>query len=379
MHRYDAIVVGTGGVGSAALLCLALRGKSALGLDRFPPGHDRGSSHGATRMIRQAYFEHPDYVPLVLRAYELWAELEARRGDALFRQTGLLQLGPADGAVYRGVLASAERHSLAVDQLTAAEVRERYPNLRPDDAMVGLFERRAGYLSVETCIVAQLEEAVRSGAELKTGESVLSWRADGSGYLVETDCDVYRADRLIVTAGPWAGQLLADLNLPLVVVRKPQYWFAADSPHWQVDRGATAFLFETPAGMFYGFPQIDERGVKVAEHSGGPTVDDPLQVDREVDAADQQRVEAFCERYLVGMTTRRTHHAVCMYTMAPDADFIVDRHPAHPGVVFAAGLSGHGFKFTPVLGQALVDLAIEGRTTLPVDFLGAQRDRLRNG
>lgn len=383
MTKYDVIVLGTGGIGSAALAQLAMRGRRVLGLDRFPPAHDRGSSHGQTRMIREAYFEHPDYVPLVQRAYQLWAELEQQSGEALYRETGLLQIGPPQGLIVPGVLRTAAEHRLDVETLGPKEIERRFPGFRVNgmndgtQAAVGLFERRAGYLRVEACVRAYLDLAVRRGAELRTGVAVQSWRGVVGGVEVEAGASRFRADQLLVTAGAWASELLLGLGLRLEVRRKPQYWYRASGTEYHVDRGAPAFLFETSDGLFYGFPQIDEFGVKMAEHSGGRHVADPLLLDRELDRDDQMRVEAFAARHMPAITREMTRHAPCMYTMTADENFIVDRHPEWPQVVFAAGLSGHGFKFAGVLGEALADLALEGKTKLPIGFLNCHRPSLR--
>lgn len=375
VNRYEAIVIGTGAVGSATLSELARRGVRAIGLDRFPPGHDRGSSHGATRMIRQAYFEHPDYVPLVLRAFDLWGQLEARRGRRLYHEVGLLQVGPADGHVLQGVTASAKQHGLHIESLTAEETRQRFAGLLVPESMEALFETRAGYLEVENCIVTMAEEAVEAGAELQIGGAVRSWRVEGAGVVVETDTATFLGDRLIITAGAWAGQLLADLPVTFEIRRKPLYWYKTESTDYMATAGCPAFLFETDDGVFYGFPQVDADGIKLAEHSGGSVVADPSYIDRDLDGHDKNRVEAFAERYLLHVSKDLVRHATCMYTMTPDEHFIVDRDAQHPHVAFAAGLSGHGFKFAPVLAEALADLVLEGRTDLPIGFLAADRFR----
>ena len=376
MATYDCIVLGTGGVGSAALYQLAARGLSVLGLDRFGPGHDRGSSHGQTRIIRQAYFEHADYVPLVLRSYELWRELEQRRGEQLFVQAGLLEVGPSQGVVVPGVKYAAAKYNLSIDELSAREIMSRWPGFRVDDDMSGVFEREAGYLHVERCVIAHLEEAQRLGATLETGVRVREWKADGGDAItVETDRGSFSAGRLIVTPGAWAPQLLAGLGLRLEVRRKPLFWYECPD-EYHVNSGFPGYLFEMPEGIFYGFPQIDEQGIKIAEHTAGDIVTDPLLVDRELHDRDQKMVEMFLERHLPHVSRNLQEHAVCMYTCTPDEQFIVDRHPQHPQVAFAAGLSGHGFKFTPALGQALVELAIDGRTELPIEFLSASRPEL---
>lgn len=377
MPTFHTIVLGVGGVGSAALMHLARRGVSCLGIDRFPPGHDRGSSHGATRIIRQAYFEHSNYVPMALRSYELWHELEQFCGEQLYHEVGLLQIGPPNGEVVPGVRASAREHGLVIDELTTDDVARLYPGLRMPDGYAAVFERRAGYLRVERCVVAHADAAQRFGAQLRVGEAVRAWRVANDQVVVETDRDTYFAERLIVTAGAWAGQLLADLNIALVVRRKPLYWWRPQDETYLASRGCPGYLYEVPEGCFYGFPQIDASGVKVAEHSGGPAVNDPLTVNRELDVADQARVAGFVRQWMPRLSTECLGHTVCLYTMSPDQHFIVDRHPRHPEVALAAGLSGHGFKFTPVLGEALAQLAVEGRTTSTIDFLGIDRPALR--
>lgn len=371
MRRYEVIVVGIGGVGSAVLCHLARRGVRALGLDRFPPGHDRGSSHGSTRIIRQAYFEHADYVPLLLRAWQLWAELAERHGRPLLEEVGLLQVGPADGVVVPAVLKSARMHRLAVEQVPPREIVRRWPGFAAGDGLIGAYERRAGYLHVEDGVQAHVSAALSAGAELACDRAVVAWRREGSGIAVETDREEICADRLVITAGPWAGDLLADFAVRLTVLRKPVFWLATRDESYRA--GCPCFLYELPVGIFYGIPQVDERGVKVAEHSGGEPVVDPLSVDRGLRADDHRRVAAFVETYLPRASGEVRHHSVCMYTMTPDQHFVVDFHPSFPRVVFVAGLSGHGFKFAPVLGEIAADLALDGRTPHPIGFLRVGR------
>jgi monomeric sarcosine oxidase len=392
MAHYDAIVLGAGGIGGAALYHLARRGVRALGVDRFCPPHDRGSSHGQTRVIRQAYFEHADYVPLLIESYRLWRELERETGRDLFHQAGLIQIGPPDGEVVAGVLRAAKDHALAVESLRAAEIERRWPGLRVNDPLVGVYEPTAGYLLVEDCVAAHLAAAQAAGAELLPETEVQQWSANERDVRVLTSKGEFAAKHLIVTAGAWAGPLLADLKIPLTVRRKSMFWFATDEKQYNAAAGFPVFLFELPdAGgrasprleidrlgetavrVFYGFPKLDSRGVKFAEHSGGRVVKDPLAVDRAIDPQDQRRLLDVLPHYLPGVSQRVTDHAVCLYTMSPDGHFIVDRHPVYPNVVFAAGLSGHGFKFAPVLGRALADLALERGADLPIEFLSLAR------
>lgn len=369
---YDAIILGVGGVGSAALFHLAGRGAKVLGLDRFPPGHDRGSSHGRTRIIRQAYFEHPDYVPLLFRAYELWDELGERRGRVLRHETGLLQVGPPHSSVVASVRESARRHRLEVDELNALEIHERFPGFRATGDWIGLFERRAGYLDVEACVVAHAEEAVKLGAELQTGAEVRGWSSKPDCIEVETTAGRFEAKRLVVTAGPWTPQLLRDLGVPLEVRRKPQLWYPAPDVY-RADRGCPAYLFDLPDGIFYGLPAIDDFGLKAAEHTGGAIVTDPLHVNRGLHRDDHEGVEQFLAACLPSVGRPSINQSVCLYTLTPDEHFVVDRHPSDERISFAAGLSGHGFKFTCVLGEALADLSLSGRTELPIDFLSLKR------
>jgi len=371
--NYDVIVIGVGGVGSAAIYQLALRGARVLGIEQFGVAHDRGSSHGHTRVIRQAYFEHPDYVPLLTTAYQLWRDLERETANTLFHRVGLLEVGPAGGVLIPGVLESSRQHNLAVDQLTTSDFSGRFPGFRlPDDAEA-VFEANAGYLMVEDCISAHIQEAVKLGAELRTHTAVRSWQAEADCVSVVCDTERFTAGKLVLATGAWVVPLLDQLGVPLRVLTKHLYWYGNDDPAYRADRGCPVFFYEMSRGCFYGFPQLDLRGVKIAEHTGGTELSDPSQLPREVDVEDRRRAASFLCQALPGVSRRPTDHASCMYTMSPDEHFILDRHPQFADVAFAAGLSGHGFKFAPVLGRALAELTLDGETTLPIDFLSIDR------
>lgn len=375
MQTFDLIVLGTGGVGSAALYLAAKRGLRCLGVDAFPPAHALGSSHGQTRIIRQAYYEHPDYVPLAIASYDHWHAVEQEAGEQVFVQTGLLQVGPSEGEVVCGVRESARRYHLAVDELSQAEIAHRFPGFRVPEGMAGIYEATAGYLRVERAVALQLELAQKHGAVLETGQRVVSWNVNaGQGGSIEIETDAGRrfsTARLIITAGAWAAQLLPDLSRSLTVLRKPQFWFPVVDPSVR-PADSPAFLYEMPEGVFYGFPPIAGR-MKIAQHSGGDPVANPLTVERSILPTDLPPLQRFISGQLPGLDPNPADHSVCMYTMSPDQHFVVDRHPQYPQVAFAAGLSGHGFKFTGILGQALVELAVDGSTLLPVQFLSAQR------
>jgi sarcosine oxidase len=368
--HYDVVVLGIGGVGSAALYQLAKRGVRVLGIDRFPPGHALGSSHGETRIIRQAYFEHSDYVPLALRAYELWHELEQRVNKQLFSQVGLLQVGPAEGHVVSGVLRSAKNHSLSVEQLDRQQLVQRFPGFHFPANAIGVFEKRAGYLRVEASVLAHAQAAVELGAQLSVGVTVQEINSESNGVKIVTSSGTIRANKIVVSPGPWASQILAFAQHKLQVRRKHVYWMSTASPQLHEQSGCPTFLFELPHGVFYGFPVRDNLGLKVAEHTGGEVVPHPpSQAYTAFNNTDFQRVNTFLREFMPLVSETRLHHSTCYYTMTPDEHFLVDVQPENPRIAFAAGLSGHGFKFTPVLGEALADLALEGKTELPIGFL----------
>jgi len=370
----DVIVIGTGAVGSAAMYYLARNGVDVIGLDRFPAAHDKGSSHGQTRIIRLAYFEHPDYVPLLKRSFELWEELEKVSGIDLYTESGLIQVGPPDGEIVAGVRESAAMHNLTVEDVTQSDLKDFYPGFSIPDGMEAVFEKRAGFLKVEKCIETFLDLADKSGAQLHTGIEVLGWQLDSDDRVkVTTNEGAFAADRIIVTAGAWAGDLIKGLGVNLTVVRKPLFWFQSDNIY-ELDSGCPAFFYETSEGSFYGFPAIDELGLKVAEHTGGEPVINPLDVDRSKHRSDEAKIEYFLQEYLTAMNSPTlTDHKVCMYTRSPDEDFIIDKVEVYPQVSYVAGLSGHGFKMASVLGEIMADMATKGSTEYPIEFLSANR------
>ncbi len=364
-------------MGSAALRELARRGLRVLGLERFHIGHDRGSSHGETRIIRKAYFEHPDYVPLLRRAYELWQELEQEAGEKLFHRTGLLEIGRPDGVVIPGVRRSAREHGLPVEDVPIEGVAHRFPGFSASGDMVALFEADAGYLPVERCVHVLVESARAHGATVREGVCVQGWTARGTDIVVQATSESLTAARLVLCPGPWAGDLLAHFRLPLSVRRKPVFWFAARPGAYDPHRGSPVFCFDTPFGFFYGFPAVDGVSVKVAEHTGGRIIGDADSVDRTIRKEDEQPVRDFVARHLSSATTEILRNSVCLYTMTPDEHFIIDRDPDHSAIAFAAGFSGHGFKFCPVVGSILADLVLRSTSDEPCGFLGASRPSLR--
>lgn len=369
--RYDVVVAGVGGCGSSALYHLARRGVRAVGIDRFPVAHDRGSSHGDTRVIRQAYFEHPDYVPLLRRAYELWREIEDDAGADLLDVCGLLMVGPEEGEILGGARLAATKYDVPLEILDAGAAAARCPGMVVPEGLGAVWEPMGGYLRVEDCVRTHIEQAVRRGAELRTGESIVRWDAGPDGVRVETDREVYEADRLILTPGSWAPGLLQDVGVAFEILRKVLLWYPREAPASPVPDHT--FFYELPYGLFYGFPCIDGQTVKVAQHSGGTVVADPLDVERALLPGDLPEADRFVSEILPGAVSTAGRHAVCLYTMTTDGHFVIDRHPRHENVVFATGFSGHGFKFMSAMGAILSELAVDGRTESPIDFLGTHR------
>lgn len=376
-ERYDVIVLGVGGFGSGAFDHLARRGLKVLGIERFAIAHQLGSSHGETRIIRKAYFEHPDYVPLLLRAYDLWKELERDTRRTLFHQVGLLIAGPPEGEAVAGSRLARQRYGVPLEDVSRDEFARRFPGFRIPESYEAVFEPEGGYLEVERCVTSHVERGVLAGGTVRTDETVRSWSSNGRHVTVTTDRDTYSAGSLVITAGAWAGSVLADLDVPLHVVRKPLFWCPVRSPDYAAGSGSPTFYFDLPHGSFYGFPSLDGKVLKVAEHSGGDPAPDPLLVEWNLLPGDFPRIADFLREHLPGVEPRPERHAVCLYTLTPDRHFVIDRHPEYGNVAIGAGFSGHGFKFTSVLGEALADIATEGKTNLPTSFLSLDRAALR--
>ena len=373
---YDAIVAGLGGMGSAAAYHLAARGKRVLGLERHAPVHDRGSSHGESRIIRQAYFEDSAYVPLVLRAYELWEELERETGRHLMSLVGGLMIGPPEGALVAGSVASADEHGLPYEILSASELKRRYPIFEPDPNVVALYEERAGFVRPEAGVKAHLGLAAALGAELRFEERITSWEASPSGVRVETERGSYEAERLVVSAGAWAGELLADLGLPLEVTRQILFWLrpvGGVEPY--APERVPIWIYEPDDGnMFYSFPAVDGAdSVKAAffRADGKPT--DPETIDREVHDEEVEFIRGYLARHVPSMNGDLVAAKTCMYTNTPDEHFVISTHPDHPHISIATGFSGHGYKFCSVVGEILADLATEGKTEHPIELFSPAR------
>jgi sarcosine oxidase len=346
---YDVAVAGLGGFGSAAAYHLASRGQRVLGLDRYPAAHDAGASHGESRIMRQAYFEGSGYVPLLRRTSELWERLGADAGEPLLARTGGLFLGRPGTRVFDGSLASAREWDIDHEVLDAAEVTRRFPALHPPADTSALFEPAAGVLGPEAAVAAHLRLAARSGADLRFDEPVSSWTAADDHVVVHTSRGSHEVATLVLTPGRWAGELLADLAMPLRVEPREMHWFRpSDASAFHI--GAfPVWIWDRDDGTApYGVPALDGETVKAAVH---------YSTSRPADSWTAGDVAELLAELLPGLGSDVARSVACTYTLTPDEDFVVGCHPAHDNVVLGCGFSGHGFKFTPVLGEVLADLA----------------------
>ncbi len=373
----DVIVIGLGAMGSAVTAYLAENDHRVAAFDRYTPPHSQGSSHGLSRIFRQAYWEDPRYVHLLLRARELWDKLERDSGTKLLHRTGGLMIGPEDGQLVRRSEESARQFGLSHEMFSAQELKRRWPAFRTKAGDVGLLEHNAGYLTPELCVEQQLIQAARAHARLHYNEPVLEWSANPGSVSVRTARGVYSAEHLIITAGPWAPEVLAEMGLPLRVTRQVQYWFEPKEPMdlFREDR-LPIYMFETEDGepLVYGFPLTgpDSEGVKVAVHGSNERCT-PETICREVRPEDEHYIRQRLAETLPSLAGRLLRAETCLYTMTPDENFILGTHPHHPAVTVAAGFSGHGFKFASAVGEVLGELVTTGRTSQDIAMFSPTR------
>lgn len=371
---HDVIVIGLGAMGSATLYQLASRGVRALGIEQFSIPHDKGSYHGQTRLIRQAYYEHPDYVPLLRRATSLWTELETAANAKLLHNTGVLYVGPPDSPFIDRSRHAADLYGIPYEMLDRAALAKRYPQFTVPADHQAMYEHTGGFLMSEQCVSAHVDLAMRRGATVLGNTKVTGWSADANGVTVTTDRGTHRADKLVIAGGAWSDRLVTDLGVPLRVTRqvlawvqpiRPELFTLGILPAWAIDPGDGA--------IHYGFPMLaGVPGFKLAHHYMGAEVN-PDTIIREPLPGDEETVRSCLTQHLPDADGPLTSLRVCMYTNSPDEHFIIDRHPKHDRVSVACGFSGHGFKFASVIGEALADMAMTGGTELPIGFLGLKR------
>ena len=366
-------------MGSAACYHLAKRGVSVLGLDQFDVPHSRGSHHGHSRMIRQAYYEHPDYVPLLRRAYQLWDSVQEEWGnDRFFYRTGGLYIGSEDGSIVPGSLRSAKEHDLEHEIMSPSQIQDRFPRFKPAENHIGFFENEAGFLVPEKAVTAHARLAERHGAIINTNEPINDWESDGNRIEITTSQGTYSADHLVISSGAWSAELLKNVNLDLEVTRQILAWFEPkvdleqlapeNFPCWFVET-------DTPFGH-YGFPMLPgDPGLKIAIHKPGSAIN-PEEKDLDDNQPTDEEIRSLREvldTYFPESVGALRESRVCLYTNSPDSHFVIDSHPTDSNVTVACGFSGHGFKFASVVGEALADLATKGKSELPIEFLGMGR------
>jgi sarcosine oxidase len=377
-ERYDAIVIGLGGMGSAAAYHLARRGRRVLGLEQHDLLHAQGSSHGLTRIIRLAYHEDPSYVPLLRRAYDLWHQLEEEAGEQLLVTTGCLEGGPAAGPIFRGALDAAQLHGLEHEVLDVAAISGRYAAWSGlEDDVRFVWQPDGGFLLSERSILAHVNGALASGADLRFREPVSGWEPAGDGVTVTTNRGRFDADRLVVCAGPWIGGLVPQLAPLAVPERQVLGWFQPTRPELFTPDRFPVFLLEGPLGSFYGFPVHDAPGVKLGWYHHFREPIDPSDRDRTARPDDEAALRAFLDRYLPDATGATVMLKACIFTNTPDEHFVVDRLADAPQVTVVSACSGHGFKFCSVIGEIAADLAIDGSTSHDIGLF--RLDRFEKG
>jgi sarcosine oxidase len=368
---WDVAVIGLGAMGSASSYYLAQKGLKVLGLDRFTPPHIRGSSHGQTRIIREAYFEHPAYVPLLKRAYDNWQDLEKKSHESLLLKTGGLMIGAPQSELILGSRQSAEKHGIDHHMLTAAEIKAAYPAFEIPSDWIALKENRAGLLYPEKCIETYLDLAQNAGSELHTNEPLLNWKATNQGFVLETELGQYQSKKLVFCSGAWIGSLLPELTLPLKVTRQVLFWFKTPTPNPFALSSFPIFLLEFGKDKhLYGFPD-QGAGFKVALHIPGHALK-PDQLTQSVEKNEILEMETYLKQFF-GTTLKLKETAVCMYTNTPDGHFLIDRHPQHPNLWIMSPCSGHGFKFASALGELVAQGLVTNQMPSELKFLSLQR------
>jgi sarcosine oxidase len=356
---YDVVVVGLGAMGGSAAVHLAQRGLRVLGLDRHRPPHAWGSSHGKSRLIREAYYEHPLYVPLVRRAYELWRALSP---DSLLRRTGSLMVGSPESEIVRGTIASATAHGVAHEVFDARALARRFQTFAPLEDMVGVYEPGSSLLQPESIIALQLQVASSAGAELRYHTRVLAWEPVLGGIEVQTDKGSFVSRQLVLATGAWVSDLIPVEVMPVTVERQlQQWWEPARFPQmFRGDQMPVSMWQLSDQRIFYTMPDLG-AGMKIGWHHSGRTVTADS-VDRDVSPQEQAELNDLLRRFLPHAKGQRLGHEVCLYTNTPDGHFVIDRYPGVERVLIVSACSGHGFKFASVVGEIVADLLTTGRS-----------------
>ncbi len=378
--NYDVIVLGVGSMGSAACYDLAKKGYRVLGLEQFDIPHELGSHAGQSRIIRKAYAEHPDYVPLLQRAYDNWKTLESETGAELYFKTGLVYFGVKTDPFIKGVQVSSAKYQIPVNRLTEDECLKKYPQFKLPKDFERLEEPDAGLLPPERCILLFVEQAILTGAVIRTNEKVLEWKRTGGLITVKTNHGTYQAPKLVITAGPWAGKMIPGLGSKLTITRQAVGWMKPKKWDDFTLGKFPCWILEDGVNDFYGFPILPvgkfggPLGLKLALHYPGAETTDPDAVNRKTKESDEKVLMQALNKFIPNGYEATLVMKTCLYTYSPDQNFILDYLPDHDkDVVIATGFCGHGFKFASVVGEIMADLAMKGSTALPIGFLNAKR------
>ena len=377
-HHYEVIVVGAGSMGMAAGYYLSRKGVRTLMIDAFDPPHSNGRHSGDTRLIRHACGEGPAYAPLALRAQTLWDDLAAKTSETIFRKTGVLTFGPASSQFVKQAIESGHTWDMNIETLSAGAVNERWPGAVLDDADIACYEPDAGVLFSDNCIRTFRRLALDNGAELKTEAPVTNIDVAADSVTVETDGEVFTADKLIVSGGAWNKKILSDLELNIAVQasRRTIAWFKSNELLYNADT-FPGFFGDLPSGVFYGFPSIDGGGVKAGRYDNGDDAE-PEYINREFGIYDKDEgdVRGFLDAYMPEASGRMNVGSTCLFTNTPDENFVIDLHPEHSHIAIAAGFSGHGYKFSTAVGEILSELVTEGTTEQDISLFSAKRPAL---
>lgn len=370
---FDLAVIGLGGIGSSVLNYSTEIGLNVIGIDQFSPPHTYGSSHGETRAFRQAYFEHENYVPMLKEAYSMWKKFALNSKKDIFYETGVLALGKADGNLISGMNKSAKLHDISIDKISSSKLSHKYPYFNVPKNFEAILEKKAGTLFIENIISENLKIAKSNGANVLLNSQLINWNSEGK--LIELFCSnqVLKTKRLVICAGAWSDNLLSNLGMDLKIRLKHMHWINNSDQRMFINNGCPVFCFESDKHIFYGFPEINKNRIKIAQHTGGTLISKPSQKTNLQENFELQTTQALLEKHIPFLNFDTVKHDTCLYTMSPDEHFIVDNHPNDNRISFAAGLSGHGFKFSNILGKILCDLVTENENELNIDFLKLKR------
>ncbi|MBK7428561.1 MAG: N-methyl-L-tryptophan oxidase [Saprospiraceae bacterium] len=380
---FDTIIIGAGSMGSSAAYFLSKTGQKVLCLDRYPAPHVFGSHGGQSRIVRKAYFEHPDYVPLLERSYQNWRILEEESGQKLYYKTGLIYLSSAQSEISKGVKHAARIHDLSLIDLDTESLNDKYSQFKSTQNKQILLEKEAGFVLPELTIQTLIKLSGNYGAIFRMPEIVQSWKVSGGVCSVTTNMGIYLSEKLIICPGAWSSQLLPDLNIPLKVSRQNLAWFeTSSSSNFSMESFPCFMIDDDNHGLFYGFPELEPEkfggsgGLKIAHHLVSDYVENLMEYspDNKISQEEESLLRNILSTFLPEANGRLLNASTCLYTNSPDGDFVLDFLPGyHEKVIVACGFSGHGFKFVPVIGEILSDLTRKGKTDLNIDFLRLSR------